>query len=98
VGFSGKPANISDSEIEKFLTKDDLWKVPARFRGAVFNYIQRKAIEARNKQMHSLAARYNTAVMRYRYGGFENNAILLRQQKVIGGEYSKSCLWQIDRG
>lgn len=69
------------------MSKDDLWKIPARFRGAVFNYIQRKAIEARNKLMHSLVAHYNTAVIRHRYGGFENNAILLRQQKVIGGMY-----------
>jgi hypothetical protein len=77
---------VGDAQIEKWLGTDNLWKVPARHRGAIFNYIQRKAIEKRNEQMHVLVARYNETSTRYRYGNFETNAILLRQQKIVGGE------------
>lgn len=86
MAISGKHSDVGEAQIEKWLSKDNLWKIPARHRGAVFNYIQRKAVVIRNKQMHELAARYDKAVMQHRYGGFENNAILLRQQKVVGGK------------
>jgi helicase required for RNAi-mediated heterochromatin assembly 1 len=68
------------------LKNDNLWKIKRRHRGAVFNYMQRQAIIKMNKKVHELAARYNEAATRFRFGGFENNAILLRQQKIVGGE------------
>ena len=93
VAYSGKHLDVGDAKIEEWLKTDNLWKIPARHRGAVFNYIQRKSIVMRNEQIHSLAARYDTGVIRHRYGGFENNAILLRQQKVVGGKF-KQFRWR----
>ncbi|KIW00589.1 uncharacterized protein PV09_07942 [Verruconis gallopava] len=81
---SGKSSAIGEGQIERWLENDDMWKIPPRHRGAVFNHMQRKAIRIMNERLRELADRYNEAALRYRYGGFENNAILVRQQKVIG--------------
>ena len=86
LAYTGKTAAISEAQLDKYLHNDNLWKIPTRFRGALFNYIQRKAIVWMNTQMHKLAKAYNIEVLRHRYGGFENNAVLLRQQKIVGGK------------
>jgi helicase required for RNAi-mediated heterochromatin assembly 1 len=88
LAFSGKYSDVGEEQIKKWLQKDNLWKVPARHRGAVFNFMQRKIIGGKNDRFRQLAAAYSRHAIRYRYGGFENNAILLRQQKIIGGKWS----------
>ena len=90
LAFTGSPSLTSDTKIEEYLKGPNLWKVPARFRGAVFNYVQRKAICSINAQVQVLAEKYAETVKRYRYGGFENDAVLLRQQKVVGGRLNPS--------
>jgi helicase required for RNAi-mediated heterochromatin assembly 1 len=93
----GKHSDVGEEKIETWLQNDNLWKIPTRHRGAVFNHIQRKAIQVKNERVRQLTAIYNRHAIRHRYGGFENNAILLRQQRIIGGKSNSvnQSIWHL---
>lgn len=83
--IDGKKGDLGKDRIEKLLRNDNLWKIFPRERGPVFNFLVRKVISRINERFQILAAKYSRCVTKYRYGNFESNAILLRQQRVIGG-------------
>lgn len=81
---SGKVSAVSTIEIEAMLDKNDMWSIPKRYRGAVFNFMVSRAKAAMQDEVRKLAVEYQKSCQRFRYGGFENDAIVLRQQKIIG--------------
>jgi helicase required for RNAi-mediated heterochromatin assembly 1 len=78
--YVGKPSsNVSDDDVRKLLCKDDLWKIPARFRGSVYNYLQRLAKDKIREYVRGQAKIYYDTVVSFKAGGWERDAILLRQ-------------------
>jgi hypothetical protein len=85
--FVGKPSSdVTDDEVRALLTKQDLYKIPSRSRGSVYNYLQRQAKDQIRQFIRNQAVLYNKEVVKFRAGGWERDAILLRQLgiKLIG--------------
>jgi helicase required for RNAi-mediated heterochromatin assembly 1 len=85
--FVGKATtNVSDDEVRAFLTQQDLYKIPSKFRGAVYNYFQRQAKDHIRAFVREQAVAYDHQVARFRAGGWERDAVLLRKLgiKLIG--------------
>ncbi|PSN72156.1 P-loop containing nucleoside triphosphate hydrolase protein [Corynespora cassiicola Philippines] len=83
--FSGRGTGLSDGEIEKILKeKDDLQKVPAQYRGAIYNYFLRQVKKAIIVDFRGLAIQYAKAVEERKIGQWEEDQRLLQSQRLIG--------------
>lgn len=85
--FIGKSTtNVSDDEVRTLLANQDLYKIPSRFRGAVYNYLQRQAKDSIRVFVREQAVAYDREVTKFRAGGWERDVVLLRKLgiKLIG--------------
>ncbi|QDS69272.1 hypothetical protein FKW77_002250 [Venturia effusa] len=85
--FVGKTTtNVSDDEVRALLMKQDLYQIQSRFRGAVYNYLLRQVKDIVRKFIREQAVGYDHHVTNFRAGGWERDAIMLRQLgiKLIG--------------
>lgn len=85
--FVGKATtNVSDDEVRALLTKQDLYQIQSKFRGAVYNYLIRQAKDLIRDFIRQQAVEYDHQVTKFRAGGWERDAVLLRKQgiKLIG--------------
>ncbi|KAK3066320.1 hypothetical protein LTS18_001818, partial [Coniosporium uncinatum] len=76
--------SLSDDRIEALLKKQDVWRIPYKPRGSVFNYLQRKAKEKLASAFRQEAAKYSELAVQRRIGGWEEDHLLLKTQKIIG--------------
>lgn len=88
--FVGKATTkISDDEVRAHLMKQDLYQIQPRVRGSVYNYLQRQAKDHIRVFIRKQAAAYDNEVTKFRAGGWERDAILLRKLgiKLIGKRF-----------
>ncbi|TID13113.1 P-loop containing nucleoside triphosphate hydrolase protein [Venturia nashicola] len=86
-GFIGRATStVSDDEVRALLKAQDLYKIPSRFRGAVYNYLLRQVKDTVRAFIREKAIEYDQQVINFRAGGWEGDAVLLRRQgiKLIG--------------
>jgi helicase required for RNAi-mediated heterochromatin assembly 1 len=86
VGTFGHANNISDDEARDLLKNQDLYKIPAKYRLFVYNYLQRQLKDQIQQFIREHAVEYNKEVIRFRAGGWERDATLLTRLgiKLIG--------------
>jgi helicase required for RNAi-mediated heterochromatin assembly 1 len=84
--YVGKPAPTLTEDIikNKLLKEQNMWKINHRFRGAVYSYLQKQAKEVLLHIVRVKAKTYYVNVPKFRAGGWEQDQIILRQQKFIG--------------
>lgn len=84
-GFCGHiSSNLSDAACQRYLKSHDLWKVPVRARGMVYNAL-RKAAKIRLLQVfRTLVAAYTDNARALQIGKFERDANILQSARVIG--------------
>jgi len=75
---------IVDDDIRVLLRERDMWRIKARQRGAVFEYMRRQVKEKIAVKFRELASLYYQNVVHYRYSAWEDDGALLGKQKVIG--------------
>ncbi|KAE9974000.1 hypothetical protein BLS_003320 [Venturia inaequalis] len=83
--FVGR-STVSDDEVRTLLTAQDLYQIPSKFRGAVYNYLLRQVKDTVRTFIRERATEYDRQVINFRAGGWERDAVLLRGQgiKLIG--------------
>lgn len=71
-------------DVGSLLASTNLWKIPPARRGAVYRYLVDRAKEKIATEVKALARQYTVAVQECKIAGWEQDADILRQQKVIG--------------
>ncbi|KAN0078623.1 P-loop containing nucleoside triphosphate hydrolase protein [Elaphomyces granulatus] len=69
---------------ENFVKLQDLWKVPPKFRGGVYNALRKHAIDKVIAKLRKLIVRYNEACLKHKAGKWEIDYVYLKRAKVIG--------------
>jgi helicase required for RNAi-mediated heterochromatin assembly 1 len=83
---TGKGGNLrTDPEIIQILQRtQDLTTIPVSDRAAIYNYFQRQTKLLVAKQFRVLAKKYEAAVLRRKIGQWEQDANILRDQRLVG--------------
>ena len=83
--FRGQEAgSTSRATIKEYLKYRDLWKVPLKARGAVYNALRRIAKEKVTLALRNLLASYDRSCEELRIGKWERDYFVLRDANVIG--------------
>lgn len=84
--YTGKGGSLHTSTAirELLRTTEDLTEIPARDRGAIYNYFKREAKALIVTQIRKLAKEYETTVLQRKVGMWEEDVRLLSQQRIIG--------------
>ncbi|KAK5164997.1 hypothetical protein LTR04_001607 [Oleoguttula sp. CCFEE 6159] len=83
--FTGRQvAGMTEGKIRKLLERPDLWKIPEKFRGAVYRYLQHQMKQTITAQFRQEAKKYSELAEQRKVGGWEQDVAILKQQKVIG--------------
>jgi helicase required for RNAi-mediated heterochromatin assembly 1 len=83
IGRSG-PKTSDQAAREIFLKLDDLWKVPAKCRGTVYNILRKQVKEKIIAEFRMLLGVYDETCLRLQVGKWESSYIYLQNAKVIG--------------
>lgn len=75
---------LSDDQVRRQLEMQDLNEIKRKFRGAVYRYLQREAKRIIVEAFREQAKKYDDASFQRRMGQFEQDSLILRDQKVIG--------------
>lgn len=62
----------------------DLWKIKKKERGAIFEYLRRELKARITAKIRQKTQAYHEAAAEYRISGWEDDWVLLRNQKIIG--------------
>ncbi|KAF2803286.1 P-loop containing nucleoside triphosphate hydrolase protein [Mytilinidion resinicola] len=77
--------HISDEKILSLLAKTkDLYRIPSKLRGSVYCYFQKQVKELILAEFRNLAIRYDYYVQQRRINLWENDNLILKEQKIIG--------------
>lgn len=83
--FIGKEMpGLSEAKMRTLLEQQDLWKIPPKFRGSVYNHFLKEIKKKILAAFRNDANRYNKLALRRKIGGWEQDSMLLRKQKIIG--------------
>jgi helicase required for RNAi-mediated heterochromatin assembly 1 len=78
-------AHMTDEEVRQLLdTTEDMYHIPAKKRGAIYRFLQKKARLLIQQEFQQLAGRYEYLVQSRRISLWEHDNTLLRDQKVVG--------------
>ena len=69
---------------ENLIKLQDLWKVPSKSRGGVYNVLRKLAIDKIVAKLRKLMVRYSEACLKHRAGRWEIDYVYLKKAKVIG--------------
>ncbi|PLB45920.1 ATP binding protein [Aspergillus steynii IBT 23096] len=83
-GFCGQGSSLPDAVCQEYLKARDLWKVPVRARGAVYNALRKAAKIKMLEVFRNLAAIYTQTTGDLQIGKFERDAHILQNARVIG--------------
>ncbi|KAF2492777.1 P-loop containing nucleoside triphosphate hydrolase protein [Lophium mytilinum] len=76
---------LSDEQIRALLAKTkDLYRIPAKSRGSMYCFFQKQVKELILAEFRNLAIRYDYYVQQRRINLWENDHLILREQKIIG--------------
>ena len=83
--FTGrKKSGTNDERIKKLLECEDLWQIPEVYRGSVYDYLHRKALEDLTETFRSKAVDYDRIARELKINKWEVDAAYLRDTRVIG--------------
>ncbi|KAF2272378.1 P-loop containing nucleoside triphosphate hydrolase protein [Westerdykella ornata] len=81
----GKPGTREDDELIELLRHtDDLYTIPVRDRGSLYNYFQRETKRLLCERFRVLAKEYQKIVLQLKIARWEQDYGILRDQKLIG--------------
>ncbi|KAK2795176.1 hypothetical protein FQN52_006102 [Onygenales sp. PD_12] len=70
--------------LERYLKFDDLWKIPATFRGGIYKILHRRAKQNILKSFRSLAKQYEKVALDLKTGRWELASAILEPVRVVG--------------
>ena len=79
-----KVTGVTEANVKDSLKQQDMWKIPEAKRGEVYRYLQRELKSQLLIGFREKAKVYNEQAAKRRIGQFEEDEIILREQKVIG--------------
>jgi len=83
--WTGHEAQTNDKKIEELLrTRQDLWRIPAQYRGSVYCYLQRKFKEILRKRVRVACSEYMRVCQNLKVAKWERDLMFLRETKIIG--------------
>ncbi|USP74996.1 uncharacterized protein yc1106_02270 [Curvularia clavata] len=83
--YKGIGASLSSTEIEDILRKtDELHKIPALHRGAIYNHFKRQVKKVMTSEVRKFAKVYHDIVIQRKIGLWEEHARTLREARIIG--------------
>ncbi|KAF7587112.1 hypothetical protein BBP40_007703 [Aspergillus hancockii] len=83
-GFCGQNASISEEASRKYLRQPDMWKIPVKARGGVYDLLRKILKEKIREKLRRLATRYMENCKDLRIGKWERDNHILQDAKVIG--------------
>ncbi|CAI7581715.1 unnamed protein product [Penicillium crustosum] len=81
---SSSSAKISRATVENLLKERDFYKIPKRYRGAVYDYLRGKLITILGEHVQRLARTYQGCATNFQIGRFERDYCILQEAKIIG--------------
>jgi helicase required for RNAi-mediated heterochromatin assembly 1 len=78
------PSNLPETARLDYLRHSDMWKVPVKARGAVYDALRSQLKTTLLEQFRKLAAAYTRNCEDLRIGKWERDYLFLRQAKIIG--------------
>lgn len=83
--YARRHHTISDKGAQdKYLKCNDMWKIPAFARGAVYTLLQKRAKEKIRESVRSILKEYNRIAMNVKAGRWERQGCILQNTKVVG--------------
>ncbi|KAE8389150.1 P-loop containing nucleoside triphosphate hydrolase protein [Aspergillus alliaceus] len=83
-GFCGQDASVSENTSRRYLKEPDMWKIPVKARGAVYDLLRKLAKFQIRQKFRSLATLYTRNCKDLRIGKWERDNYILQNTKVIG--------------
>lgn len=85
-GFAGRSTRLSSEKTiyEKYLTQNDLWKIPVSARGRTYSILQQRAKEVIRDQLRSIMKEFNANCLNLKIGKWERDSVVLQNAKVVG--------------
>lgn len=84
-GFCGRESgSMSDATAQEYLKCVDLWKIPPKARGSVYNVLRKLTLEKISLELRKLLAIYDVNCEDLQIGKWERDHTILRNAKVIG--------------
>jgi helicase required for RNAi-mediated heterochromatin assembly 1 len=81
---NANPSRISDVLVKKQLEQRDLWDIPKKYRGAVYDYLRQQLLLNLREDVRRLAKDYEDASRNYQIGRFERDYCFLEEARIIG--------------
>ncbi|MCJ1248088.1 hypothetical protein MMC30_005303 [Trapelia coarctata] len=83
--WTGHWGQINDKKIEELLrTRQDLWRIPAQYRGSVYCYLQRKFKEILCTKVRTACSAYMRLCQNLKVAKWERDLMYLRDTKIVG--------------
>ncbi|KAE8349973.1 P-loop containing nucleoside triphosphate hydrolase protein [Aspergillus coremiiformis] len=83
-GFCGQTTSASEEASRKYLKETDMWKIPVKERGGVYDILRKLLKDKIRKKFRSLVTLYTHNCKELRIGKWERDNHTLREIKVIG--------------
>jgi helicase required for RNAi-mediated heterochromatin assembly 1 len=83
-GFCGQNASTSEEASRKYLKQSDMWKIPVKARGGVYDILRNLLKEKIREKLRKLVALYMENCKDLRTGKWERDNHILQDAKVIG--------------
>ena len=84
-GFCGESRDqIPLTKIQSYLKETDLWKIPRRYRGIIYDYFRRQLIAILVNRLCRVREDYEDCVRKFHIGRFERDHPVLRDANLIG--------------
>ena len=83
--WTGSSAQLTDAKIEELLRcRQDLWRIPAQYRGSVYCYLQKKAKAEMRKRLRLAGETYTRLCQNLKVAKWERDQMFLREARIIG--------------
>lgn len=85
-GFHGRRQHALSRQRseESYLRSQDMWKIPTVARGAVYNFLQKRAKEIIRRNIRAILKQYDMAAKRLKAERWEKQCMILQNAKIVG--------------
>ncbi|KAJ5573691.1 uncharacterized protein N7459_008118 [Penicillium hispanicum] len=82
--YEGRHRNsLSEASVQRYLENADLWKIPVKVRGAVYNLLRRRLLNILQSKLRELADSYSKCCKKALIGKWERDYEILRTAKLV---------------
>jgi helicase required for RNAi-mediated heterochromatin assembly 1 len=82
--YQGEQSPVGEIVIQRALSGTDMWEIPDHMRGAIYNYLWRKAVSILEISFRAKAKEYMEVVRQIKLGRWELDSVILQKARVIG--------------